>query len=183
MENVSEKISNLHGGGVIAIDVAADSIMRANVAVLKDLQAMGYEGVYVALSKNYQELSRIFGYAGVDLSKLFIIDGISNVYGSDKVDLPNVTYVDSPAALKAVEDNIKRFLDGMQGQKKFILLDSVTVLLLYTSFEQAVSLCDVISRTTKDKQCIGIIMSLFLGVPNKKMSDSLTSIVDEFVKF
>ncbi len=183
MDGIKEKISNIQPGKMLAIDVPADAIMRANVDIIKELQSHGYEGVYIALSKNYQELSRIFDYAGIDKSKLYIIDGISNVYGIDTVDLPNVKYVDGPFALKAIDEGVKSFLDSAKAQKKFILLDSITVLLLYISFEQAISFSSMLSKTAKDRQCIGIIMSLFLGAPNKKMNDGLTGIVDEFIKF
>ena len=63
------------------------------------------------------------------------------------------------------------------------MLDSATVLLLYNSFEQVVSLCGMLSERAKKDRSVCIIMSLFLGVPNKKMSEGLVAVVDEFVSF
>lgn len=183
MDGIKEKILNIQPGTVLAIDVSADAIMRANVETIKELQSLGYEGVYIALSKNYQELSQIFDYTGIDKTKLYVVDAISNVYGSVMVDLPTVKYVHSPSAIHLINTTVNELLAGMHAEKKFILLDSVTILLLYNSYEQTMDLCTMLSKTVKDRQSVGIIMSLFLGVPNKRMSDGLTTVVDESVSF
>lgn len=183
MDIIKEKISNARSGSMLAIDVPADHIMRANVGIIQELQSLGYEGVYIALSKNYNELSQVFDYMGIDKTKLYVVDAISNVYGSVMVDLPTVKYIHSPSAIRLIDQAVNDLLAGMHGEKKFVLLDSVTILLLYNSFEQTMDLCTMLSKTVKNNQSVGIIMSLFLGVPNKKMSDGLLAIVDESVGF
>ena len=154
---LKEKYAKLGQGWVTLLEVPIDESMKVNIEAIKVLQSMGYEGIYITLSKDYIELSKLFREAGIDLGKLTFIDGISQMYGIEKADAPNVTYVAGPISIDAISETISKIATSIQKAKKFVFLDSITTVLLYNSLERTVKFSQFLSEALKNLDHVAYI--------------------------
>lgn len=176
-----EKILKLKNRGIILINIPVESAIQSNTEVVKELQSLGYKGVYVALSKDYQDLSRVFQYSGIDVSSLFFIDGISKMYGMGEVDSPNVAYTEGPMSLDVILKGIDRAIVDVEGDKKFVFFDSITAILLYNSLERTLEFIKSLIEVLNKSKAVGIIEMVSMGVVNEKLIQELSKLSDESI--
>lgn len=180
-----EKIAKLKNKGIILINIPVESAMQSNAEAIKTLQSLGYNGVYVTLSKDYQDISRVFQYSGIDINNLFFIDGIARMYGVGEMDLPNVAYVEGPLSLDDILKEIGKAITDIAGDKKFVFLDSMTAILLYNSMDRtlkfAKALVGLLNKTKEVGIVIGIIEVVSMGAANEKLIQELSKLSDESI--
>ena len=178
---LKEKYAKLGQGWIALLEMPIDKSMEVNIEAIKVLQSMGYEGIYITLSKDYIELSKLFRKADIDLGKLTFIDGISQMYGIEEVDSPNVTYVAGPISIDAISNIIRKVAPNIQKVKKFVFLDSITTVLLYNSLERTVKFSQFLSEALKKLQLVGIVVSVSRGFANEALLKELAKLSNEVI--
>jgi KaiC/GvpD/RAD55 family RecA-like ATPase len=183
--NVSEVLldtcENLGNGCITLLQVPIEDAMSVNVEAITILQSLGYEGIYITLSKDYNELSKLFTEKGVDMSKLMVVDGISQMYGIEEVEEKNVCYVSGPIATDAISESITQMVKTMSNEKKFVFLDSITTVLLYNSLERTLQFSKFLTQVLKDLQISEIVVSVSQGFANKELIKELTKISNKVI--
>lgn len=91
------------------------------------------QGIVITTNKPGQNLLESMKNSGIDSSKLFIIDVVSKRSGEEEAAEQNITYVDSPENLTELDAGINEFLEMVQGEVRFLILDSLSTLLVYNS--------------------------------------------------
>jgi KaiC/GvpD/RAD55 family RecA-like ATPase len=177
-----DHFSRLNKGWFTLLQVPVEKTLEVNVEALKTLQALGYEGIYVTLSKDYVELSKIFREKDIDMGRLAFIDGVSQMYGIGAVDAPGVHYVSGPISLDGIVAAITDILPVMKGEKKFVFLDSITTVLLYNSLERTVKFSEFLSVSLKRLQVLGVLVSVSKGFANNSLIKELTKMSNEVIK-
>lgn len=181
-EILKEKFSNLTDGWVTLLEIPVEKAMEINVNAIKVLQDMGYEGVYITLSKDYIELSKVFRENGIDMGKIAFIDGISQMYGVSEVASPNVTYVSGPLSIDALTEAVTKRVATMKAEKKFVFLDSITTILLYNSLEKTIEFSNFITSSFKQMKVVGIVVSISRGFTNEKLIEELTKVSNQTIE-
>jgi KaiC/GvpD/RAD55 family RecA-like ATPase len=181
-ELLNDQFSRLHHGWVALLQIPVEKTMDINIEALKILQFLGYEGVYVTLSKDYVELSKIFREKGIDLGRLAFIDGVSQMYGIGAVDAPNVKYISGPISLDGIVAAVTDIIPVMKSQKKFVFLDSITTVLLYNSLERTVKFSEFLTSSLKRLEVAGVMVSVSRGFANDSLMRELTKMSNEVIK-
>lgn len=179
---LKDKLSKLTDGWVTLLEIPVERAVEINVTALKVLQEMGYEGVYITLSKDYIELSKLFREKGIDMGKIAFIDGISQMYGVSEVTSPNVTYVSGPLSIDALSDAVTNRVGTMKAEKKFVFLDSITTILLYNSLEKTIEFSNFITDSFKKMKVVGIVVSISRGFTNEKLIAELTKVSNQTIE-
>jgi KaiC/GvpD/RAD55 family RecA-like ATPase len=86
--------------------------------------------VYITASRPYASLIEEFKRVKIDSSKMFFIDCSSKDDSSKKLEPKNCISLDGPSSLSTLSISINEALDNIKG-KKVLLLDSLSVLLIY----------------------------------------------------
>jgi hypothetical protein len=158
-ESLKEKLTHLEpDGGVVLLQVSLEKAVAVNIDTLQALQSLGWEGVYVLLSHDYLELSQSLAKGGVDLSRLSFVEGVSQMYGIKQEENPRLRYVPSPLALS----ELSKAIVSLAPDKKFVFLDSVTVILLYNALERTLEFCRSLAASLKKLKVLLIIESISL---------------------
>lgn len=178
---LKEKFSKLGQGWITLLQVPIEKSMEVNIEAIKVLQSLGYEGIYITLAKDYVELSKLLSEKGVDMGKLAFIDGISQMYGIKKIESPNVTYVEGPLSIDVISDSVTKIVPAMKGEKKFVFLDSITVVLLYNSLERTLSFSNYLTDSLKKMQVVGIMVSVSRGFANDELIKEITRVSNEVI--
>jgi KaiC/GvpD/RAD55 family RecA-like ATPase len=179
---LNDHFSRLNHGWVALLQVPMERAMDVNVESIKALQALGYEGIYITLSKDYKELTKIFREQGIDMGKLAFVDGVSQMYGIGAVDAPNVKYISGPISLDGIVAAITDIIPAMKSDKKFVFLDSITTVLLYNSLERTLQFSEFLTTSLKRLQVAGVVASVSKGFANDKLIKELTKMSNEVIK-
>lgn len=180
IEYIFDKLKGELEGKVTLLQVPLRQSIAANIETLKILQSWGFEGVYICLSYPAIELVWLFEKEGLDIDKIFFIDGISRMYASKELE-KNVEYIPSPMGTEAISNALRRTLSEMKAEKRFVFLDSITTVLLYNSFQQTMQFSNFITETLKQEQVLGVIISVSRGPVNDTLFNQLRKISDEIV--
>jgi len=180
-ELLKKKYARLGQGWVTLLLVPVEKGMTVNVEAIRVLQSMGYEGIYVTLSKDYIELAKLFRKEKIDMGKLAFIDGISQMYGVQEVEAPNVTYVSGPLSIDAIAESIRKTAPTIEETKKFVFLDSITTVLLYNSLDRTMRFSQFLTETLKTLKLVGIVVSVSRGFANETLLRSLSKLADEVI--
>jgi KaiC/GvpD/RAD55 family RecA-like ATPase len=181
-ELLQDHFSRLNHGWVALMQVPMEKAMDVNVESIKVLQGLGYEGVYITLSKDYVELTKIFREKGVNMGKLAFVDGVSQMYGIGAVDSHNVKYISGPISLDGIVTAITDIIPVIKSEKKFVFLDSITTVLLYNSLERTLKFSEFLTNSLKRLQVAGVVTSVSRGFANDNLIKELTKMSDEVIK-
>ena len=181
-QTLKTSLSKLTKGWISLLKIPVGSTLAINLETIRILQEQNYEGIYITLSKECTELLTIFKERELDLSKIFFIDGISQLYGSKTVESPNVVYIDGPLSIDAIIEQIKHFCEKISGQKKFVFLDSITTVLLYNSLERTVNFSRFLLSTLKEIEMAGVVVSVSEGFANNSLLQELSILSDEIIQ-
>jgi len=178
---LEEKFSRLGNGWITLLQIPIQNSMEINIEAIRTLQTMGYEGVYITLSKDYVELSKLLKEGGIDMGKLAFVDGISQMYGMGKVKAPNVNYVEGPLSIDSIVESITEIIPKMKSNKKFVFLDSITTVLLYNSLERTLKFSNFLTVSLKKMGVVGIVVSVSKGFANEALIRELTKVSNEVI--
>lgn len=178
---LKEKYTKLGQGWITLMQIPIENSMQVNIEAIKILQDLGYEGIYITLSKDYVELSKLFRAKGIDMGKIIFIDGISQMYGIKQVKSPSVTYVDGPVSIDAISESVTKIVPSMKNKKKFVFLDSITTVLLYNSLERTLRFSQFLTKSLKQLQAVGIVVSVSKGFANENLVKELTKVSNEVI--
>jgi KaiC/GvpD/RAD55 family RecA-like ATPase len=179
---LKDHFSRLNHGWVALLQLPMEKAMSVNIESIKVLQELGYEGIYITLSKDYKELTKIFREQGIDMGKLAFIDGVSQMYGIGAVDAPNVKYISGPISLDGIVAAITDIIPAIKVEKKFVFLDSITTVLLYNSLERTLKFSEFLTASLKRLQVGGVVTSVSKGFANDNLIKELTKMSNEVIK-
>lgn len=180
-ELLQDRFSRLDRGWVALLRIPVERTLEINIEAIKALQELGYQGVYVTLSKDYVELSKLFREAEINMSRLAFIDGVSQMYGIGAVDAPNVEYIFGPISLDGIVAAITDVIPVMKSKKKFVFLDSITTVLLYNSFDRTLKFSEFLTESLKRLEVAGVMVSVSKGFANDNLIKALTKMSNEVI--
>jgi KaiC/GvpD/RAD55 family RecA-like ATPase len=181
-ELLKDRLSRLDHGWVALLQLPTDKAMDVNIESIKVLLALGYEGIYITLSKDYVELTKLFREKGIDMAKLAFVDGVSEMYGIGAVDSPNVKYISGPISLDGIVAAVTDIIPAIKTEKKFVFLDSITTVLLYNSLERTLKFSEFLTVSLKRLQVAGVVTSVSRGFANDNLIRELTKMSNDVIK-
>jgi KaiC/GvpD/RAD55 family RecA-like ATPase len=177
-----EKYKKLGTGWVTLLRVPTESHMKVNTEALKVLiNEMKYSCIYITLGKSSTELDKLFKSKGVDVSNLYYLDAISQMYGVSKTSTKKCVYVSGPLDIDSITVSLRELLSTMQGKKKCVFLDSITTVLLYNSLSRTIRFSKFLTKTLKDIGVDGIMVSIAKGKATDNLVKELGKLCDEIV--
>jgi len=134
MSNIKNPIENefetLNGEFIFLLDTRPEDYFDAVMEITKLMSSRG-KGVYVIVSRPYRFILNEMQRRKINTDNILFLDCISAMAGEhgDKV----CKYVESPAALEEIGMHIGLLLDKIESKEKFLILDSISALLIYNS--------------------------------------------------
>jgi KaiC/GvpD/RAD55 family RecA-like ATPase len=114
----------------ILMEKQSDYVMINN-QLLKFFLSQGGKGIYVTVNKNISDLLEKFEGTGIDTKNVVFIDAISVMGSGEKIEGKNYHYLDSPKDLVEITLEIEKAANAIGEGKKFIIIDSLSTLLVY----------------------------------------------------
>jgi KaiC/GvpD/RAD55 family RecA-like ATPase len=102
-----------------------------NMELVKYFLGRGIQGIYVSINRSAGDVADTLKKEGADESKVIFIDAVSRMANEKEIGKENYIYVDSPKDLVEMSVSIEEAAEKIKGKEKFIIIDSITTLLIY----------------------------------------------------
>jgi len=113
----------------------ADSrrLKQTNTAAIKELTSNGYSVMLVSVTLPNIVIRRTYEAAGIDMSKIFVVDAVTKYSGGPTVqDDPHCRYISNPGNLTDIGIVVTEGLKTLPGDKKCLFFDDISTMLLYS---------------------------------------------------
>jgi len=177
------KMKELVDSKVILVSAKSENhtpVVSSMLEVLVKERGMG--GVYMSITRPYEYIQSTIKTAGVSSDNIFFIDCISLMAGKAQQKTNNVVFVENPSSLEEVSMYLDRMLEKVQGEKKFLFLDSLSSLLIYNNDKSVKEFTHFIINKIRLENITGIILS----IEKKEAEDlvkTLTPMCDAEIRF
>ena len=173
MPTLRDALPDLSGNSMLLVTVPVSETMAVNAEALRTLETQGSAGVYVSLSNDYLTVSSALNEAGVDTGKLRFVDAASRMFGIGPVNSKEVVYVDGPLSTDSILEGITQTMRDLKGSKKFVLIDSLTTLLLYNSLEATLAFRNALRELLKKEGAAGIIVIAYRDSVDRELVEKI----------
>ena len=155
---LQERLPDIAADAFIVVTVPVVDATKTSVETVRSLAARGFSCVYVSLSNDYISVSSLLEEAGVDLRRIKFVDATSRMYGIAPVESPEVVYVDGPLSTDSIIDGIGSCVRAIGGDKRVVLFDSLSTLLLYNTTDAALAFEKTLKNLLKKEGAAGIVV-------------------------
>ncbi|MFH0969845.1 MAG: hypothetical protein V1776_00055 [Candidatus Diapherotrites archaeon] len=146
---------NLLPGTTTLFLLSVKEYSSAPCALLSYFQSKNMPGVYVTINKPYLDLVKTLSTAPDNVK---YVDVITALTGRETVDLPHVTFLDSPLALVELNLAIAEKLKLIASNSKFLIIDSVSTLLVYNSTQAVEKFCHTVIAKNRSENLICLLL-------------------------
>lgn len=160
-ENVLRKELGRSKDFVALVVVDPKAYNNASVAIVKHLTAnKKIPGVYVSVNKPFKILNEHFKKEGVKTELMIFIDAITSLADENLEENEHCYYLESPENLSDISIAISQAIEAIDHKEKFIIIDSLSTLLIYNNIESITKFVHFIIGKMRSWDVIGIILSL-----------------------
>ncbi|MBS3164413.1 hypothetical protein J4439_03205 [Candidatus Woesearchaeota archaeon] len=170
------------GGKITLLDTPQQYHLPVTLELLRVLTTeFDSSGVYMTTMKVYSELVPILDAHEVDVSKIYFVDVVSKMYGLEPERTPRCEFVSSPINIQSIKNAVSGYLDKLTSQRRFVVFDSLTTILLYNSLPRIVQFTTDIAEHLKAQHvdAILVMMTTAKGSTNDKLIAELKPILDD----
>lgn len=179
-KTIENALKGLPEGNIVTFMTGAEKHLEVNTAILDYLvNTKKVNGIYVTMREPYDSLAEILKKKKIDVNKLIIIDAISGVMGKEKYEAENCIVLPGPTSLTDVAIKITETYHSKNIQ--FLLMDSLSTLLLYNTEAKAMRFTHYLVTKLRKLKLSGIILSLEKEM-DKKLIKSVFEFCDKVVK-
>jgi len=137
-------------------------------------------GIYITVNKPFDSLRTWLKKNGIDVDKLFFIDAVTRTIAERAMLTEKCLFISSPTNLTDLSISLAQILKNPKPEKKFILLDSLSTLLIYNSPETVLQFVHFISSKMRMSRILGLFLCLE-EEKSKKVISSLSQFCDKVV--
>lgn len=143
-------------------------------ALLSYFTAQKMPGVYVSINKPYADIVKTLATPPAQVQ---FVDAITALTGRGTEDNQTVTFIDSPLALVELNLAISDRLKGLVSNQKFLILDSISTLLVYNSPQAVEKFCHTVIAKNRNENVVGIFL-MIESEDHRDVVETLAQFVD-----
>ena len=159
-----------------------EDIHAMNIAVVKKILEHGCTPLIITVNQPFKVLAKIYTKEGIDSSKFYVIDAVTQYSGGACEENNRVKYINNPSNLTELGIVISEILPQLPGTKKCIMFDSVSMLLIHIPSATASKFFHFVVNKLKLSDVSGIFLCVEKGLDPVILSQ-MSSFVDKIVDF
>lgn len=159
-----------------------ESIHAMNISVLKKILEQNCTPLIITVNQPFKVLTRTYDREGIDTSKIYVIDAVTQYSGGVCENTPRVKYINNPSNLTDLGIAITEVLKQMPNEKKCIMFDSVSMLLIHIPSATASKFFHFVINKLKLSEISGIFLCVEKGLDPVILSQ-MSSFVDKIIDF
>ncbi|MGC8993464.1 MAG: DUF7504 family protein [Candidatus Aenigmatarchaeota archaeon] len=182
-EQLKKFLKGVKTNKVILFIIDAKKYHKVHLSILKTLiKEKKFSGIYITVNKPYFDLIKYLKENGISTENIFFIDAISKSVSKEIKMTDNCLFIPSPSHLTDLGIALTEALENMENKEnKFLLLDSISTLLIYNNFETVAKFIHFIISRLRVFGLIGLIVSIE-KLLDEKMINILIEMCDEAIE-
>ncbi len=156
---LEQSLSGVAKKGVVLVIIDAIEYSDANTGLIRFFEKSGTPGVFVSVNKPLVDLLHKLPQTEYIQTKVEFVDCISQMSGTPEMEGPHFHYLESPQQLVELSMIIQRLL-GQQTGPRFLVMDSLSTLLIYNKAEAIEKFVHSIANKIRSDQVMGILMMI-----------------------
>ena len=137
-------------------------------------------GVYVSVNKPYADIVKTLPNKETSIPQTQFVDAITALTGRGVEDNQTVTFIDSPLALVELNLAISDRMKGLVSNQKFLILDSVSTLLVYNSAQAVEKFCHTVIAKNRSENVLGLFL-MIESEDHREVVETLAQFVDNVI--
>lgn len=177
-KNLEKELKKLKAPSIALVETDTSYYYKTTaktVGVLSDKE----DGIYLTISKPYEEIDKFFKKNKIDTKKITYVDPISNLINSGLKDNKYCTYVPHPTNITEMNLALIKHLE--KEKNKFLVVDSLILLTTYNSEERIARFLHHLSNANS-KFNTNIVMLDVKGRENEKLTAVLSQFCDKVIQ-
>jgi len=180
---INEVVKNLKPNKVVLFIIDPRKYHSVHLKILKGvIKTKKFSGIYITVNKPYDALIKYLKENKVPADNIFFIDAISKSVSNEIRLTENCLYIPSPSHLTDLGIALTQALETMKRKEdKFLILDSISTLLVYNDFETVAKFVHFIISRLRVFGLVGLIISVE-KILDEKMINILMEMCDEVIE-
>lgn len=176
LPTIEQELSNLPKHYIALIVSSSTRYLQNNLQILKVLlNEKKLSGIYINVSRSYDNIFEIMTTNAIDSSRLFFIDCVTLGSGFKPVKKDSVLYVNSPSDLTEISIALDQLVQIIPNEERFLFLDSLSALLIYNSPNITTKFAHFLTVKLRQWKITGIFITL-----EKETDEKLLSLLSQF---
>ena len=150
-----------------------------NTRLAKYFVDKGMTGVYITINKNVVELTDAFKKDNIAADGIIFVDTVTRMASGREMTGDQYLYVDSPKDMLGLSVTIERAMENVTGENKFIILDSLTTMLVYNKPGAVEKFVHSLSGKIKAWNANGVF--ILMDTADKEIISTLAQFCDKVV--
>lgn len=177
---IIQEFSTVKEGSQIMLIETSEDMQSVRKEIVLSLVNNYFSGVYFTTNMPAEPLQQDLKNADIDTNKMQFIDSITKEsIGNHTEDTKNITFVESPTQLSDLNILIERSLSRVQATKKFVIIDSITTLLIYNQEKTVEKLIHRVVEKNRLKNILTVI--LVTQSTNKELIQCIAQFCDKSI--
>lgn len=182
MVNIKKSLSELPEKFIALVETDGRHYSEANIQILKYLVGtLKLSGIYITVNKPCCILKKEFEKNKIDCSKIQFIDAITKTKDGRPDKSDRCVYINSPESLTEISIALNEIAKSAP-QLRFVMLDSISALLIYNPQSSVAKFAHFITNTLRDMKMDGAIITLNRE-KDKDLIDELAMFCDKVIDF
>lgn len=170
-----KKIENIEDWMVLLSFKNSDYLQSLSKMVDYLTDASKMEGVIVILNRPYDDYVKFLTRNNIKTDKLFFIDCVTKLSENQPVRDKNVLFMMNPMNLSDIAIAISQLLSNIKNKNKFLVLDSLSTLLIYHDSNTITQFMHFIASKLRNENVKGVIILL-----ERDMKEQIGAVVSQF---
>jgi hypothetical protein len=173
---INEQVSLIENP-LVLLSVSPTIYQETVLAVLRYFSERFGTGLYITLNKPAATLLGSFERAGIHLGELVLLDSVTN---TSERDTESCCFLGRMRELSDLSLGVSKMVSERK-QIKFVLLDSVSTLLIYNDTKSVTRFCHLVAERLRKWGLPGVFISVEMG-EGMDMLAQLAQFCDAYVK-
>jgi archaellum biogenesis ATPase FlaH len=176
-------LKNIKPNKVVLFVIDPKKYHTVHLKILKGIiEEKKFSGIYITVNKPYDALIKYLKEIKIPTENIFFIDAISKSVSQEIKLTENCLYIPSPSHLTDLGIALTQALESMEKKEdKFLILDSISTLLIYNDFETVAKFVHFIISRLRVFGLVGLIISVE-KILDERMINILMEMCDEVIE-
>ena len=181
-EKLPEKIETaIKQRSVLLFTAPSEEYHSKSLDIMRILSEKDMYGVYITINRPFRTLKKEFKEEGIDTSRIFFIDAISEEIGEKKEDEKNTLFLKSPQNLTDLSIVISEAVGTIPSDDIYLFFDSLSTLSVYNNSNVVSKFAHHLSNKLRKWDISGVFLSVEEEMDEKVLA-GLSQFCDETVE-
>ncbi len=144
--------------------------------IMKYFVDRGLPGVYLTVNKSANEINEELKLQNISTDDIYFVDAVTQMINGKEIESDKISYLDGPSDMIELSLEVGKALDRIGKKNGFVIVDSITTLLIYNKDVIIEKFLHTLSQKIKEQKLQGVFLAA--ESTNKDALDTISQFCD-----